>query len=113
MWPLAARPVYAPIDVSATFCDGSVVGPLAVYSNLYRNAPFDYDLGAMSGRPQIVYAPNAAQVCIPITLSSERAVTQFQFVLRCDASLLDCSATACGTWSAGSAWTASLRTEAR
>jgi hypothetical protein len=36
------------------------------------------------------------QVCIPIKLYSEKKVKQFQFVLRFNADILDCSPSSCG-----------------
>lgn len=92
-------------QVSAQFCDGSIVGPVDVYANLQSSTPFDYDIGVSNGL-MLTYVADQASLCIPIKLYSASAVAQFQFVLRFQSNILDCSATSCGTWSPGSAWTA-------
>ena len=97
-------PALSPVQVSAQFCDGTSSGPSTVFANLQRSAPFDYDLGNAQGAP-ITNSEDQSEVCIPVTLYSASVLAQFQFVLRFDSSLLDCTATSCGSWTPGSAWT--------
>ena len=94
-----------PVSVSATFCDGSVVGPTDLYVNLERSTPFDYDIGQALG-VVVPYSPGDAQVCIPISLYSASVLSQFQFVLRFESELLRCSSSSCGTFTPGTDWEA-------
>ena len=50
----------------------------SVHANLYRQQPYDYDLGGRYGAPLASYAPGAAEVCIPMSLYSSAVVEQFQ-----------------------------------
>ena len=93
------------MSVSATFCDGSVVGPTDLYVNLQRSTPFDYDIGQALG-VVVPYSPGDAQVCIPISLYSASVLSQFQFVLRFESELLRCSSSSCGTFTPGTDWEA-------
>ena len=77
----------------------------SLYNNLYRQGPYDYDLGGQFG-PPITYAAGDAEVCIPIKMYSQAVVSQFQFVLRFGSSILECSSLSCGTFTPGSAWIA-------
>jgi hypothetical protein len=96
----------ATLDLSATFCTQSAttVSYSGVVSNLYRNDPADFDLGAEYGLPITYTAGSSSTVCIPIRFHSQYVIHQFQFTLFFTSSVLSCSSTACGTFSAGADW---------
>ena len=105
-WLQPQRSQMTSVDVTAAFCDGySIVGPMAIFSNLQVSHPLDYDLGSTYG-PPIAYTAGDAQLCVPIYLYTAFAVHNFQFVLRFDRDILDCSSTSCGTFSPGTDWSA-------
>ena len=94
----------APLDLSATFCDGQSVPKPGVSANLQPSSPFDYDLGGVHGLA-ITYTPGVStQVCIPIRLYSQLVVDEFQFTLYFTPSVLGCSSTSCGSFSEGADW---------
>lgn len=96
------RSAISTVNVSAVMCDGQNA-TVSVHVNLRPGAPFDYDLGSTLGAP-ISYTTGDSQLCVPIQLYTQSVVSIFQFVLRFDANILECSASSCGTWTAGSAW---------
>ena len=92
------------LSLTATFCDTESVQHHYIYSNLQHSSPVDYDIGSTHG---LMVEQSGDQVCIPIKLYSEKKVKQFQFVLRFNADILDCSPSSCGIWTPGSAWSTS------
>ena len=90
------------VALTASFCDGQSDTD-DLYANMRYTTPFDYDLGASTGAP-ITYVQASGEVCFSVRLYSQAVVEQFQFLVRFDESLLDCTSAACGTFVGGAAW---------
>ena len=92
----------ATVNISAAMCDGQRVAA-SVYVNLHPAILLDYDIGGTYGAP-ITYTPGDPQLCMPLHMFTQHVVGTFHFVLRFNPKILECSASSCGTWAGGSAW---------